>query len=76
MWSEQCAECDLTVMYWSSDFRESFRELSICYNTRGQGELQSGPAKRFDRTFERTPWPPRTPSLCRGVGRRPPDLVV
>ncbi len=30
----------------SPDFRGSFRELSICYKTHGQGGLQSDQAKR------------------------------
>ena len=49
------------------------REGVICYNTRGQGELQSGPAKRPDRTSRRTPCRPLTRSSRRGGGRRPPD---
>ncbi len=38
----------------SPDFRGSFRKLSICDNTRAQGELQSAPAKGLDRSFWRT----------------------
>ncbi len=48
------------AVYWSTEFRGSLRELSICYKTHGQYELQLATVKRVDRTFQRTPWPPRT----------------
>ncbi len=64
-------ECVQEPMYWSSEFRGSFRELFICYNTHGQGELQSAPAKGLDRPFRRTPWP----LLDRMKGRTTPDLT-